>query len=295
MGQQYKKCILLNGGKKTQAALAAGLTLPEVVRYRSKEICVLLDDNGPALYHNNTKFDHTNCLLLNRFSRDLQFAGIISELIANSGGSVMNPIGCHYKDASEKIAQMVRVSTYNLPIPKTAVLEKSGYLNNTETVQNAFTMPVVCKTDGNKGEQVQKISSLTELDCFMENLQDEEVALIQEYIPNSFDIRIIVAFGQVIGAVKRKAAPGKFLNNVSQGGSVELHNTTPKEESMAVEAVRLNKTDIAGVDLIYKDNEPIFLELNQGFGIEGFERIHKEEPVFTIIGRILKNKLENHV
>ena len=286
---------MLNGGKKTQAALAAGLTLPEVERYRSKEICILLDYNGPTLYHNNIKIDYSHCLLLNRFSRDLQFAGIISELIANSGGSVINPIGCHYKDASEKIAQMVRVSTYNVPIPKTAVLEKSGYVHNTEIVQNAFTMPVVCKTDGNKGEQVQKITSVTELDFFMNNLQDEEVALIQEYIPNSFDIRIIIAFGEIIGAVKRKAAPGQFLNNVSQGGSVELHNTTPKEASLALQAAKLNKTDIAGVDLIYQDNEPVFLELNQGFGIEGFERVHKEEPVFTIIGRILKNKLENHV
>ena len=288
----YKKCIVLNGGPNAQQTLAAGLDTVPVERYRSREISIMLDGSRPVLLHKNEHILYDHAIILNRFSRDLQLSGILSELIQNTGGTVINPIGCSYKDAAEKIAQMVRSVTYNIPIPKTIVTESDGYHNNKAIIVKNIHFPLVCKTDGNKGEQVQKIETREDLDSFMSKLEHEQIALIQEYVPNTHDIRIIVAFGKIIGGIKRVAAPNTFLNNVSQGGHVEPHTVTEEEATLVLHAAEVNKTDIAGVDLIYKDDKPLFLELNQGFGIEGFESIHADKPVLTKIGALLKSHIQ---
>ena len=97
--------------------------------------------------------------------------------------------------------------------------------------------------------------------------------LVQPVLPEGEDIRIIVVGGKVIGAMKRKAASGKFLTNYSAGGEVENFQITPEMEEIALSAAKLFHLEYVGVDLMAdKQGKWRVLEVNRACQFEGFEK-----------------------
>ena len=281
--------IIFNGGQYTQNALQAGFGDIPIFRYRSRDIAILLSDTRVTLLHNNISIDTEHKLIYNRFDRDLPMIGLISESLHQTA-HFLNPILTHYTDAPGKIAQMIRCTINDVPIPESIIVQYDGLLKNKEALSDRFTFPVVVKTEGNQGKQVFKIESWEELEAHLSNHAEHTVFLIQEYIQNTYDVRLIIACGRYIGAIKRIARSGMFLNNVSQGGSVEIYHPTDTEITIAKQALQINKTDIAGVDIIHKNGSPLFLELNHGFGVTGYESIHTDAPVMQKIAKVLKKR-----
>ena len=74
---------------------------------------------------------------------------------------------------------------------------------------------------------------------------------IQEFIENpGRDIRIFVLGGSAIGAIYRKAVPGSWVNNLSQGGSADRCVLTDEQKELAEKASLAIGTTFAGVDII---------------------------------------------
>lgn len=292
MNHTRKKLILLNGGKYTQKSLETGLSTWVVERYRANEIVIMTSFQEVKFYYQNQEIDFNQSVLYNRFSRHNQFVGLVYEYFQNINQPVINCIQTSYQDAFEKIAQTLRAATFGVPIPDTLIMKKQAFLTSKETIVTKLSFPVVCKTDGQKGEQVKKIDSLPDLEKFVKEL-DEEIFVIQEFIKNNFDVRVIIAYGEIMGAIKRFPAPNSFLNNFSQGGEVSDHTPTEEEIRLAKQVCKINRTDIAGVDIIHKEGKPLFLELNIGFGVEGFESIHQNQPVFEKIGEQISKKFND--
>ena len=76
-------------------------------------------------------------------------------------------------------------------------------------------------------------------------------ALIQELIPPlGRDLRIVVASGQVVGAVQRLAAPGEWRTNVALGARIVPAEPPPVAAQLALAASRVSGLDLVGVDLL---------------------------------------------
>src|SRR6266542_4246682 len=76
-------------------------------------------------------------------------------------------------------------------------------------------------------------------------------ALAQELIPPlGHDLRLVVAAGGVVGAIKRVAAPGEWRTNLALGGTRVPISPSPAATKLAEAAARSIGADLVGVDLL---------------------------------------------
>ncbi len=91
--------------------------------------------------------------------------------------------------------------------------------------------------------------------------------VLQEFITNDGDYRILVLNFKPVMAIKRTAGEGSHLNNTSQGGTAEivaLDSLDPQIIDMAVKVSRAEGLEVSGVDIIIDANTGNFytLEVN---------------------------------
>lgn len=87
--------------------------------------------------------------------------------------------------------------------------------------------------------------------CQVESALHKRGALyIQKFIPGTFDVRIFVVAGVVVGAIKRTAPEGGWINNLSQGGTPAAYEPTQEDIEMALKATEAVGADYAGVDIL---------------------------------------------
>jgi RimK family alpha-L-glutamate ligase len=76
-------------------------------------------------------------------------------------------------------------------------------------------------------------------------------ALLQELVPpRGYDLRLVVAGTEIVGAAERVARPGEWRTNVSLGGALRPAAPPPEACSLAVAAAAAVGADLVGVDLV---------------------------------------------
>ncbi|MDD3774114.1 MAG: hypothetical protein PHW50_02445 [Patescibacteria group bacterium] len=160
---------------------------------------------------------------------------------------------------------------------------ESFYCINSQEVssairENKICYPFVAKAPiGGHGTKVFLIKNKQD---FMSLNWDEAGYLLQNYIKNDGDYRVLVLGGRAFGVMKRVAKEGEFRNNVSRGGSAYLVEDKELSEMLSTTAVRIADVfgiQMCGVDLIFDQNEKKyrFLELNCRPQWEAFEKVTK--------------------
>ncbi len=112
--------------------------------------------------------------------------------------------------------------------------------------------------------------------AFEDFVRRGEVLYLQRFVDSGgFDIRAFVIGDAVLG-MKRIAAGGDWRTNATCGGTCSPHVLTQQEKDIALRAAASNQCQIAGVDLIYDQNNPsrtLVLEVNAAPGWEHLSKV----------------------
>lgn len=285
-----KKIILLNAGSATRRSFKAGITHATLEPYKSKEIILhIKNDLSLSFITSNTSIDFENAYVFTRLrATDTHFCGILYEHLNALKIPASDPITLSYKMSEEKIAQMGRLARAGVQIPETIIAREESYEANKAYIVEKIQFPLVYKTDGSRGKNVFKIDSQEELDKKIASKKPRELFLLQQLIPNTFDTRTLVAYGKILGSIKRTAAKGVFHNNVAMGATVEKYELSNEEKEVVLRATRACLLDFGGVDIIHTKQGPIVLEVNKSPQVKGFESIHGKDTVFSHIAQTIE-------
>jgi [lysine-biosynthesis-protein LysW]--L-2-aminoadipate ligase len=162
----------------------------------------------------------------------------------------------------DKLLTAKRLGPAGLPHPSTAGWRGSG--------EAPLRPPLVLKPRlGSWGRDVFLCRNDVELERTLAGVRARpwfrrHGALLQELVPSrGYDLRLIVAGGDVVGAGERAAAPGEWRTNVSLGGSLRPVEPPPEARSLAIAAAAAVGADLVGIDLMpLEDGRYVVIELN---------------------------------
>ena len=123
---------------------------------------------------------------------------------------------------------------------------------------------------------VETLSSLSSAPWF-----EQQGVLVQELVPpQGYDLRILVAAGQIVGAIFRIAAEGEWRTNVTLGGLRRSVSDPPRAAcELALTAARAAGAALVGVDLVPEvDGSWTIIELNGA--VEFTSEYQLDEDVF---------------
>jgi [lysine-biosynthesis-protein LysW]--L-2-aminoadipate ligase len=189
---------------------------------------------------------------------------------------VMNPasalIACHDKLATARLLERAE-----LPHPRTAPL--LGRHDRIEGLEPPF---VVKPRFGGWGLELTLCEDRDALARHLIRISNaawfrHQGAILQELVPpTGSDLRLIVAGGEVVGAVERVAAPDEWRTNVSLGGSRRPTSPPADARALAIAAAAVVRADLVGVDLLRgPDGGYLILECNgaadfrDGYSLDG--------------------------
>jgi RimK family alpha-L-glutamate ligase len=163
--------------------------------------------------------------------------------------------------AHDKLMTALRLAARRLPHPRTAHVGVAA--------DPALGFPVVVKPRfGSWGRHVAVCPDRAALERCLRGLGRKawfrrQGVLVQELIqPQGCDLRVLVAAGEIVGAVKRVAAPGEWRTNIALGGARIAADPPPQARLIALGAAAALGTDLVGVDLPDGKGGWVVLELN---------------------------------
>ena len=105
--------------------------------------------------------------------------------------------------------------------------------------------------------------------------------MLQEYIVNKEDYRVMIIGGKVLGVMKRATGENERLKNVFS--RTELPDYVLER---AIRAAKVCEIDIAGVDVVFKEGEkePYFWEVNRAPNYDRFVEVTGVNVAREIVG-----------
>jgi RimK family alpha-L-glutamate ligase len=182
--------------------------------------------------------------------------------LAERGARVLND-RCALVTAHDKLATAAALFAAGVPHPRTAHIAPWLPLPELEP-------PLVLKPRfGSWGEDVLRCDDEEAIAAGLAHLRNRPWfaatgALAQKLVaPRGYDLRIVVARGRVVGAVRRVAAQGEWRTNVALGARREPVQPPAAACAVALAAAAACGADLVGVDLLPADvGTWVVLEVN---------------------------------
>jgi ribosomal protein S6--L-glutamate ligase len=171
--------------------------------------------------------------------------------------------------ARNKYLALQALYAAHVKIPETVLIASR---NRNEEPTDYLSPPLVMKLlSGTQGIGVMLVRDVKEAGPIIDTLSElDQMICLQKFLPNpGEDIRVFIAGGEIVGAMKRKAAAHEWRSNIHIGGHGIPHKPTQVEAETAVKAAEAVGVEIAGVDLISVEDEPYVIEVNASPGFRG--------------------------
>jgi RimK family alpha-L-glutamate ligase len=179
---------------------------------------------------------------------------------------VVNPSVAAHRLCTRKAEQAAIFAKAMVPTPATIVgslelVAKEGAAK--------LGFPLIVKMSvGSFGRCVWKCDDQAELDTLVSTRQSSDKKnrryVVQEFIENSGDYRLLVLGSRVLGAIKRTAVSSdEFRNNVALGGEAVAFDPPQSWCDLAVRAAHACGVLVGGVDIMARNgSEPLVIEVN---------------------------------
>jgi ribosomal protein S6--L-glutamate ligase len=173
-----------------------------------------------------------------------------------------------YKFTQDKIKQTALFDLMNIPQPRTRVFYGK---RQKASIGSYFSFPFIAKTARGSalGRGVFLIQTPEDLQQYLDL---GGPAYIQQYLPVSRDMRVVVIGKRVVHAYWRIAPPGEFRSNVAVGGRVSLDAIDAEAVRLALYTATVCRWDDVGIDICCHDGQYYVLEGNMKYGKEGFRQ-----------------------
>lgn len=180
-----------------------------------------------------------------------------------------------------KFQQMFLLASEKISIPKTYY----SISYNERQIENAINylgLPIVVKnSQGRRGKNILLAETKDELIEKIQNMKVREI-ILQEFIPNKFDYRVLV-LGDKVAVVERRTRivdDNEFRNNVSLGAKeefLEIENVDKNIKEMAEKAAHILRLQVAGADIIISpEGDEFVIEVNRSPAFTRDENISNE-------------------
>jgi ribosomal protein S6--L-glutamate ligase len=171
--------------------------------------------------------------------------------------------------ARNKYLTLQALHVAGISIPESVLIASR---NRNEEPTEYLSPPLVMKLlSGTQGIGVMRVRDTKEAGPIIDTLSElDQMICLQKFLPNpGEDIRIFVTAGEIVGAMKRKAAPHEWRSNIHIGGQGLPHKPSKSEAETAIKAAEAVGVEIAGVDIISVEGKPYVIEVNASPGFRG--------------------------
>jgi glutathione synthase/RimK-type ligase-like ATP-grasp enzyme len=187
-----------------------------------------------------------------------------------------------------KLGEFVMMSNKDIPLPDSVFIRHKHIKKAIKKSKLPFLFPFIAKsTNGSMGSNNWLIKSNEDLEKAMIEAPDS-LFVLQEFIPNDFDYRILVFGGVPRMVIKRsRLSDDTHVNNTSKGGDgvfVDLGSMDTKVLDIAVKAAAaVGRTELGGVDIVISNitKKPYVLEVNKSPQIETGSNVEQKLRIFT--------------
>lgn len=144
-------------------------------------------------------------------------------------------------------------------------LETYKYLNNVQHLKiidyKQISFPVVAKNPNGKGGKEVFL---------LENIQDfnniyNSKMMLQEFLPNAYDVRTYIIGNESILSIKRNANNG-FKANYKINHNAQIYQLNKNEKKMIDEILTKFKFDFVGIDILSNGSSFYFSEIEDSVG-----------------------------
>lgn len=257
----------------------------------TKRCYLNIQDHNPEVHYDGKPLPYYDAIIP-RIGASLTFYGMaVVRQFQAMGTYCLNPADA-IGTSRDKLAAHQILARYHIPMPHTA------FANSPKDTRNLIDIsggaPLVLKLlESTQGKGVVLAETVKAVSAVISAFQGLDAHFIaQEYIKEAegSDLRCFVVGRKVVGSMMRTSADGDFRSNLHAGGTAKKVRITKEERTLAVNAAKALRLNVAGVDIIRTESGPKILEVNSSPGLEGIERICKKDVAGAVI-----EFLENNV
>ncbi len=252
------------------AAKQQGIQLDALEIY---DVAFISEEQRAGIFHRDRDLvAEYDVLVVRTFYPYISEALTIARLFHDAGKLVVDQSLTDEGYAVSKQHDSILMAQHGLPVPATRQVFNPA---DVEAFAAQIGYPCVLKgVHGAHGSTVFLVHNVDQLRRWLWRLPIGELS-VQEFLPAKEDYRVLtIGYKALPVFISRKPAPGDFRTNFAVHGRFSSRplSEMPQLGELAEKAARLLRREFAGVDIRFKGNQPMILEVNRRPAFEGFEK-----------------------